>query len=311
MERTTCVDPEAAAFVFTPPPPQDIALAPDTSPTPPQNADFPFAMASMFNCEHCPFSFDLLSLVSYQEPQQVLELLQVVVANSFNWPPTAQVYAPEAPPTLTDIYEADADVLEPMNELPAPPLCTLAKLGNTHELRATSVFGLETAGLKGDERALTPGQEDGSCYGIRFRGLAYGDEWELPKVGKHEGMFVRRPSQRPSGSQRSDTEALFVREDSEVRGEDSDDSGQDDEADPCPEVNADAEDLAAASEGAATKALAAVDSSINGFSEEEHKVVATVRYRASYGDIEKNPIHSAADTFAEYKVDRLSMQCIW
>ncbi|KAF3050389.1 hypothetical protein E8E11_010430 [Didymella keratinophila] len=122
---------------------------------------------------------------------------------------------------------------------------------------------------------------------------------------------VRRPSQRPSGSQRSDTEALFVREDSEVRGEDSDDSGQDDEVDPCPEVDADAEDLAAAGEGAATEALAAVDSSIDSFSEEEHEVVATVRYRASYGDIEKNPIHSAADTFAEYKVDRLSMQCIW
>ncbi|KAJ4404971.1 hypothetical protein N0V91_005514 [Didymella pomorum] len=122
---------------------------------------------------------------------------------------------------------------------------------------------------------------------------------------------VRRPSQRPSGSQRSDTEALFVREDSEVRGEDSDDSEQDDEADPCPEVDADTEDLAAAGEGAATEALAAVDSSIDGFSEEEHEVVATVRYRASYGDIEKNPIHSAADTFAECKVDRLSMQCIW
>jgi hypothetical protein len=102
-----------------------------------------------------------------------------------------------------------------------------------------------------------------------------------------------------------------VREDSEVRGEDSDDSEQDDEADPCPEVDADTEDLAAAGEGAATEALAAVDSSIDGFSEEEHEVVATVRYRASYGDIEKNPIHSAADTFAECKVDRLSMQCIW
>lgn len=56
MERT-CFNPEAAAFspVFSSPPPQDIALALTTSPTPPQEADTSFAMAPMFNREH--FSF--------------------------------------------------------------------------------------------------------------------------------------------------------------------------------------------------------------------------------------------------------------
>jgi hypothetical protein len=128
--------------------------------------------------------------VSYQEPQTVPEPPQVVVANPFNWPPPAQVYAPEPPRTLTDIYAADTDVLELINQLPAPSLCTLAKLGNTHDLRATSTFGLECTGLKGDERALTPGQEDGSRYGIRFWGLGYGDNWELPKFGNLEkGSF--------------------------------------------------------------------------------------------------------------------------
>ena len=99
-----------------------------------------------------------------------------------------------------------------------------------------------------------------------------------------------------------------MREDTEVGGEDSDDNTQDDEADPTPEVDVDAEALVAADEGAAVEVvepLAAL------FSEEEHEVVATVRYRATYGDIEKNPIHSAADTFAEYKVDSLTMTGIW
>ncbi|KAF3048483.1 hypothetical protein E8E11_009347 [Didymella keratinophila] len=128
--------------------------------------------------------------VSYQEPQQAPEPPHIVVANPFDWPPPAQVYAPEAPPTLTDIYEADAEVLELMNQLPAPSLSTLAKLGNTHDIRTTSTFGLESAGLKGDERALTPGQEDGSRYGIRFWGIGFGDSWDLPRIGElEEGMF--------------------------------------------------------------------------------------------------------------------------
>lgn len=128
--------------------------------------------------------------VSHYKPLLAPEQPQMIIANPFNWPPPAQVYAPELPPTLTDIHAADTDVLELIYELPAPSLCTLAKLGNSHDLRATSAFGLESAGLKGDERALTPGQEDGSRYGIRFWGIGYGDQWEVPKIGKlEEGMF--------------------------------------------------------------------------------------------------------------------------
>lgn len=122
--------------------------------------------------------------ISHDQSRQVVENPQIVVANPFNWPPPAQVYAPEPPPTLADIHAADNDVLELINELPAPSLCTLAKLGNTHDLRATSAFGLQSAGLKGDERALTPGQEDGSRYGIRFWGIGYGDQWEVPGIKK-------------------------------------------------------------------------------------------------------------------------------
>lgn len=90
-----------------------------------------------------------------------------------------------------------------------------------------------------------------------------------------------------------------MREGSEVRDEDSDNSGQDDEADPCLEVNRDTGHLAAAGKGAATEALATVDSSIDGFLEKEPEVVATVRYRASYGDIDESSINYVADIFAE------------
>ncbi|KAF3047183.1 hypothetical protein E8E12_011577 [Didymella heteroderae] len=128
--------------------------------------------------------------LSCDQSRQMPEQPQIVITNPFNWPPPAQVYAPEPPPTRQDVDDADSDILKLMDELPEPSLCTLAKLGNTHDLRATSVFGLESAGLTGDERALTPGQQDGSRYGIRFWGLGYGDQWELLKVRKFQGgMF--------------------------------------------------------------------------------------------------------------------------
>ncbi|KAJ4370061.1 hypothetical protein N0V86_008796 [Didymella sp. IMI 355093] len=121
-----------------------------------------------------------------------------VIANPFNWPPPAQAYAPELPPTSEDVADADTDVLDLISELPALSLCTLAKLGNTHDLRATSAFGLESADLAGDERALTPGQKDGSRYGIRFWGIGYGDQWDVCKtskvrdLGQSDAFRVRR-----------------------------------------------------------------------------------------------------------------------
>lgn len=121
--------------------------------------------------------------------QSLIEQPQVIVDNVFNWPPPAQVYAPEPAPTTADIDAADNDVLALMNELPEPTLCTLAKLGNSHDLRITTAFDLPY-----NERALTPAQIDGSRYGIRFYGIAYGDQWELPQVGdfgKDETFRVR------------------------------------------------------------------------------------------------------------------------
>lgn len=48
-----------------------------------------------------------------------------------------------------------------------------------------------------------------------------------------------------------------MREDSEVRGEDSDDAGRDGEADPCPEAETDAENLDEVNADATEESVAA------------------------------------------------------
>ncbi|KAF2621072.1 hypothetical protein BU25DRAFT_426762 [Macroventuria anomochaeta] len=112
---------------------------------------------------------------------------------------------------------------------------------------------------------------------------------------------VRRPSLRPPASQATEAgeESLFV------RGEDSDDAEADADGDPNPEeVVDDAEALSEVNVDAGEDSAAE-------FPEPEHGVVATLRYRAAFGNIEKNPIHSAADSMTNYKVDRLTMTGLW
>ncbi|KAF1927796.1 uncharacterized protein M421DRAFT_175659 [Didymella exigua CBS 183.55] len=108
-----------------------------------------------------------------------------IIANPFNWPPPAQAYAPEPPPSLADMHAADTDVLALIHEMPQPSLCTLVRLGNSHDLRATGAVGSRHA-LDGDARALSPAQRDGSRYGIRFWGIGYGDSWEVGVAGTFE-----------------------------------------------------------------------------------------------------------------------------
>ncbi|KAJ4366715.1 hypothetical protein N0V95_000044 [Ascochyta clinopodiicola] len=125
--------------------------------------------------------------VSYHD--QAYEQPQVIVDNAFNWPTPAQVYKPEPAPTTADVNEADTDVLALMGELPVPSLSTLANLGALRD--ANGIPGLD---FPCDSRALTPAQFDGSRYGIKFHGIALGDEWELPMVGdfaKSEAFRVR------------------------------------------------------------------------------------------------------------------------
>ena len=81
--------------------------------------------------------------------------------------------------------------------------------------------------------------------------------------------------------------------------EDSDDAEGASDGDLNPEeVVDDAEALSEVAAGAGEESAAV-------FSEPEHETIATLRYRASFGDIEKNPIYSAADSVSDFKVDSL------
>lgn len=99
-----------------------------------------------------------------------------------------------------------------------------------------------------------------------------------------------------------------MREDTEVSGaeDNNDDAGGGDGGDPNleEEVENDTEALAEVDDGAVEESAAA-------FSEPEHETVATLRYRATFGDIEKNPIHSAADARPDYNVDNLTATGLW
>ena len=114
--------------------------------------------------------------IAYSE--QSFKQSQVIIDNAFNWPTPAQVYKPESAPTTADIDAVDNDVFALMCELPMPSLGTLSSLGTL--CGSNIAAGLE---LPCDPRPLTPAQLDGSRYGMKFYGIALGDEWELPKVG--------------------------------------------------------------------------------------------------------------------------------
>lgn len=109
---------------------------------------------------------------------QPVEQPKVVVDNAFNWPTPAQVYRPELAPTAADIGAADRDVLAIMSESTGLSLNTLAELSTSQDLSVAA--GLN---LPWDLRALTPAQLDGSRYGMKFYGIAIGDEWDLDLVG--------------------------------------------------------------------------------------------------------------------------------
>ena len=113
--------------------------------------------------------------------EQPVEQSHVIVENAFNWPMPAQVYRPEPAPTAADVDAGDCDVFAIMSELSELSLSTLAELSTSQDLNVASGSGLSC-----DSRALTPAQLDGSRYGMRFHGIAFGDEWKLPRVGEFD-----------------------------------------------------------------------------------------------------------------------------
>lgn len=87
------------------------------------------------------------------------------------------IFDQHVPPTAEDIHAEDDEVLAMMNELPHPSMRTLVNFN--------------ALDLVCDERPLTPGQVDGSRYGLKFHGLAVNDTWECAKVDENDPFRVR------------------------------------------------------------------------------------------------------------------------
>ena len=86
--------------------------------------------------------------------------------------PPFDIFAGHYPPTYADIHETDAEME-----------CLLAILPD--------IFDLDLPELPCDERPLTPGQTDGSRYGMQFHGIGLGDRWNCPSVREGEPFRVR------------------------------------------------------------------------------------------------------------------------
>ncbi|KAF7680732.1 hypothetical protein GT037_002383 [Alternaria burnsii] len=86
--------------------------------------------------------------------------------------PPFDIFAGHYPPTYADIHEIDAEME-----------CLLAILPD--------IFDLDLPELPCDERPLTPGQTDGSRYGMQFHGIGLGDRWNCPSVREGEPFRVR------------------------------------------------------------------------------------------------------------------------
>jgi hypothetical protein len=99
------------------------------------------------------------------------------VEDSGHWPTPAEVYQPEqgqppvpGPPSVDDLSAADPDVHTLLEEMPAPSVNTMIHFG--------------ALDLVGDNRSLTPDQENGKRYGMQYNGLGIGDDWQLAPVAR-------------------------------------------------------------------------------------------------------------------------------
>ncbi|KAL1798892.1 hypothetical protein ACET3X_002929 [Alternaria dauci] len=86
--------------------------------------------------------------------------------------PPFDIFAGHYPPTYDDIHETDAEIE-----------CLLAILPD--------IFDLDLPEMPCDERPLTPGQTDGTRYGLAFHGIGIGDRWNCPDVREGEPFRVR------------------------------------------------------------------------------------------------------------------------
>ncbi|KAF2851694.1 hypothetical protein T440DRAFT_517182 [Plenodomus tracheiphilus IPT5] len=124
-----------------------------------------------------------------------------VVPNVFQRPPRLHIFAGHCPPTIKDINATDEDVIYLINELPSP---------SSHTLRILSTFNVQC-----DTRPRTPGQADGSRYGLILGGIAAGCNWSPPAPKASSQCRVRPRHHESWGGSGSAMADSWGREDEE------------------------------------------------------------------------------------------------
>jgi len=107
------------------------------------------------------------------QPPQVAHSPQKPDAQTFN------LFEGHVAPSPEDMNAADDEVLTLLDQLPEPRIDTLIQFG--------------AFDLIGDERPLSPLQQDGKRYGVNYYGIGIGDEWKPPAVPK--GASWDKPAQ--------------------------------------------------------------------------------------------------------------------
>jgi hypothetical protein len=134
----------------------------------------------------------------YSPQFQRLPQPELQVENPTSWPTPAEVYMADTtksqaahpaqqsnlvethrPPSTDDLTAADDDVHTLLGDLPAPSITTLIHFGSLD--------------LLAEDHPLSPRQESGERYGLRYYGLGLGDDWELAPF--HSGESYDRPEE--------------------------------------------------------------------------------------------------------------------
>ncbi|KAF2686844.1 hypothetical protein K458DRAFT_402390 [Lentithecium fluviatile CBS 122367] len=145
------------------------------------------------------------------------------VARPTRTPPSYNIYGHENTPTRATIPSAATpgpfmQFTSPFNipglgqhpaetrpETPPAPEANIASTSPT-----TVINQAGSANLLSDQRSLTPGQEDGSRYGLRFYGIGYSDAWDAPPAtqGQHQ-RTVEAPAMSQGSGGSWDTPMSF------------------------------------------------------------------------------------------------------
>lgn len=105
--------------------------------------------------------------------------LEFQINNAIGWPTPAEVYAQKSPtPTPTPPYNIFENHVSPTEaDINATDDIVITLIGQLPDPSMDILLNFSAFYIMCDKRSLTPGQLNGSRYGMRHNGLALGDSW--------------------------------------------------------------------------------------------------------------------------------------